>query len=139
MKVLAIDYGRKRIGFASGDSVNKIAFPCSVIENKNFAYVSKEISDFCRKWEVKLIVVGMPYNMEGEGENKMTGEIQALVKKLKRVLQGVELAVFDERLSSFEADEVMRKAGKSTRENKDYQDAFAAQIILQRFFDTLEN
>lgn len=136
MKILGIDYGKKRIGFASGDDSMKIAFPGKVIENKGFDYISKEILDFCRKWEVGMIVVGMPYNMDGEKENKMTREIRTLMKKLERKLPGVELKVFDERLSSFEADEVMKKAGKSTRDSGKYQDAFAAQIILQRFFDT---
>lgn len=136
-KVLALDYGKKRIGLASGDTETKISFPQSIIENKGGDFVISEIIKFCEEWSVGLIVVGLPLNMDNDEEdNEMMKEVRFFVKKLKDSIE-VNVELFDERLSSFEAEEIMRADGKNTKDQKEHKDAFAAQIILQRYFDSL--
>ncbi|MEK7548241.1 MAG: Holliday junction resolvase RuvX [Patescibacteria group bacterium] len=139
-KVLALDYGKKYIGVATGDVEFKIAFPREVIENKSFLFVFKRIYELCKELDVKLIVVGMPFHMRGkELKNKMIKEVTEFFNKLGADLkvEGIEVILFDERLSSFEAESLMSQV--HTGRKKMRIDAQAAQIILQRFFDSSES
>lgn len=130
-KVLALDYGRKRIGVASGDLEVGIAFPRLVISNKSIDFVLNRVKALCLELDVKTIVVGLPLSMqEDQRENRIFGDVQRFVKVLAGNLIGIEVVLFDERLSSFEAEELMREYHM---EGPD--DDLAAQIILQRFFN----
>jgi len=134
-KVLAIDYGSKRVGIATGDMEFGIAFPRAVLENKGVPVLIAEVKKFCDELEVDLIVVGLPLNMEREHEiNKITNDVEYFVKELKKTLQGIEVELFDERLSTFEGKELMEDIKKRSAKAKLGRDAYAAQIILQRFF-----
>jgi putative Holliday junction resolvase len=143
-KVLALDYGKKRIGLASGDFSLRIASAQGVIESKNLSFAISKILDFCKKWEVVLIVIGLPMSMN-DRESEMSKNARYFEGKLKEafycskdvVLNKMEIKLFDERLSSFEADGLMSSAGKTSYDKKEYRDSYAAQIILQRFFDSL--
>jgi putative Holliday junction resolvase len=143
-KVLALDYGKKRIGLASGHLSMKIASPAGVVESKNMTYAISQILDFCKKWEVVLVIIGLPTSMDDQ-ESEMSKNARYFEKKLLEALesskdeslQKIEVKLFDERLSSFEADKLMVDAGKTSYDKKEYRDSFAAQIILQRFFDSL--
>lgn len=136
-KVLALDYGKKRIGCASGDMSLKIAVPHGIIENKNLNFVISKILDFCNEWKVKMIVVGLPVSMDGN-DSHITKCVREFVDKLKESISWVEVKLFDERLTSFEADNLMKSAGKTTKDKKEYRDCYAACVILQRFFDSIE-
>lgn len=132
-KVLAIDYGSKRIGVASGDLGVKIAFPRIVIENKSMGFVMEKLLRICKELDVKMIVIGLPLRMEEEQkENKIMQGVKIFAKKLKNTLKDVKIVLIDERLSSFEADELMKQYNLTGPD-----DFYAAQIILQRFFNGL--
>lgn len=134
-RVLALDYGKKRIGVAGGDMLTRIAFPREVLINKGFEYIVAEVQRVCDEWNVELVLIGLPLNMNEE-EGEMAGEARNFAAKLGGRLR-VAVRLFDERLSSFEADELMRKAGiTDSGERKMSRDSYSAQIILQRFFDT---
>lgn len=125
-KVLALDYGTKRIGLASGDLEHKIAFPRDIILNKGDAI--KRIFDLCKELDIVLVVVGWPLQMqEKRPVNPVMPQLKQFVKKLEKM--GLKVTLLDERLSSFEAK-------KLTGESRNV-DAHAAQIILQRYFDAL--
>lgn len=129
-KVLSIDYGKRRIGVASGDFETGIAFPRTVIENKSFDFVVGEISKLCKELDVKTIIVGLPLAMkDDQRENRIMKNVETFVAKLRDFLKDIQIELLDERLSSFEAEELMRKY-----DMKGHDDLFAAQIILQRFF-----
>lgn len=136
-KVLALDYGVRRIGVASGDVDFKIAFPRGIILNKSLDFVIGEISLLVKELDVSLIVVGFPLNMEGNSWNILMKKAKSFSEKLKEKLPSVEIILFDERLSSFEADQIIKKAlsAGAKKLHKIQNDAYAAQIILQRFFD----
>lgn len=144
-KVLALDYGKKRIGLASGDLSLRIAAPVEVIDGKNLPFAISKILDFCKKWGVVLVIIGLPTSMNDD-ESEMSKNVRYFEKKLKEafeaakdvVLNKVEIKLFDERLSTFEADSLMSDAGKTNYDRRKYRDSYAAQIILQRFFDSLE-
>jgi putative Holliday junction resolvase len=136
-KVLALDYGKKRVGLATGDFEFGIAFPREVILNNGISDLIEKIVSFCDEFQVSLIVVGLPLNMDFEEiENDMVTEVRYFVSELRKQLNDdIEVRFLDERLSSFEAKELMNDA-KSIGDKKSFgKDAYAAQIILQRFFD----
>lgn len=136
MKVLSLDYGKKRVGVASGDTEFGIAFPRMVIENKGLSGLIEKIKDICDELGVSKIVVGLPLNMDREEEdNEMVVEVRYFVKELREVLVEVEVEFFDERLSSFEANKLLDDVKKHSGKLSLGKDAYAAQIILQRFFD----
>lgn len=132
-KILAIDYGTTNIGLASGDLEMKVAFPRSILENKSFEYISEKLLQICDDFEVKLVVIGLPLRMkEEEEENLIMKKLRKFVNKFKPLLKakGIELELLDERLSTFEAREIMERYNL-----KGEDDMLAAQIILQRYFD----
>lgn len=132
--VLALDYGSKRIGVASGYLELGIAFPREIIANRGFEYVVGRIKELCEELNVAKIIVGYPFNMEtNQKKSVMMKAVEVFAEKLKvdLVERGVEVLFFDERLSSFEARELMGGRRKAVDET-------AAQIILQRYFDNLK-
>lgn len=132
-KVLAIDYGTTNIGLSSGDLEMKVAFPRSILENKSFEYVSGKLLQICDEFEVKLVVIGLPLRMnEEEEENMIMKKLRKFVNKFEPLLKarGIEIELLDERLSTFEAREIMERYNL-----KGEDDMLAAQIILQRYFD----
>jgi putative Holliday junction resolvase len=130
-KVLAIDYGTRRVGIATGDLELKMAFPRTIIENKGDLF--HDILDFVNELDVKLIVIGLPLNMEeGHKENPIMKDVVKLVEKLGK--EGLQVETVDERLSSFEAEGLTKSPKKGYNRRLD---AHAAQIILQRYFDNL--
>ena len=133
-KVLAIDYGKRRIGIASGDLEVGIAFPRTVIENKSREYVLGQLLKICSDIQVKMIIVGLPLSMqEDQRENRIMKDLKSFIENLKVAMKDIEVVLFDERLSSFEADQLM-----SEYNMKGPDDSYAAQIILQRFFHNMK-
>ena len=142
MKVLAVDYGLKRVGLASGLFETKIAFPKGVIFRKeDDENVIKELLRICRDEGYDKVVFGMPYNMDGT-KSKMHEIIQAFVAKFKGALlkEGLSISVdvVDERLSSFEADayvgDLPDAKRADLREKNGERDMMAAKVILERYF-----
>lgn len=130
-KVLALDYGTRRVGVASGDLEMKIAFPREIIRNNGD--VLQKVLELAKELGVCLIVIGLPLSMdEGQGENPIMVDVRALADGIRK--GGFEVEFVDERLSSFEAAEMTGMSGLGKAEKLD---AHAAQIILQRYFDGL--
>jgi len=146
-RVLAVDYGLKRIGFAVGNDKEKIAFPGEVIKNSGFELVYSYIKNFVIKWEISILLVGLPLNMESNVDSKISIKVKdffALIddkakKEDNEWLQNLKIIFFDERLSTFEADKKILESGTNYKFDKSNQDAIAAQVILQRFFDNQSN
>lgn len=138
MKVLAVDFGSKSIGMASGDSVNKIAFPKCVVQNKGDEYVIDEILRICEGGGYKEVVFGLPFDMDG-GKGEQYGKVHGFIEKFKAMIgsRNVDLKVvcIDERLSSFEADQYLSDfKDKKIRKEFGDRDMMAAKIILERHF-----
>lgn len=134
-KVLALDYGKKRIGVASGDLEVGIAFPRMVLQNKSNDFVLAQLKSLCDDLGVVLIVVGLPLSMqEDQRENRILKDVKTFVDRLREGFRGLEIVLLDERLSSFEADQLMEEYGI-----EGHDDSYAAQIILQRFFNKLKS
>jgi putative pre-16S rRNA nuclease len=138
-KALALDYGTKRIGVAGGDTEVCLASPRGIIENKGSDFVINELKKMCEEWEVELIIIGLPLDMDGDSSNRIMAVVQDFVAEWEKA-SDIEIKLFDERLSTFEAKELMQSMEENGgRVDRSYKDSLAAQIILQRFFDSDDN
>lgn len=124
---LALDHGLKRIGAAVGDSEARIASPVAVITSPK---ALAEISLLASEYSVDGIVVGWPINSDGtEGPQ---GQLARQFAVTVREATGRDVRLWDERLSSFQADQQLR--GLLTRgKKKAVQDSLAAAAILHDF------
>ncbi len=140
-RVLALDYGTKRIGLALADLEFGIASPHGFIENKSEEFVSNELIKFIDEWGVSVVILGMPYNMKEEHkENPVNKRIKKFVTYFTSFLidndhTDVKLDFFDERLSTFEANLKIDQNKIFFKNRMDSKDAISAQIILERWLE----
>lgn len=133
-KWLGIDFGSKRIGLAVSDPDETISTPADTISA--CGTVSEDVQSIARwaeKHEISAYVIGRPLNMDGT-----VGRQARIVDRVARELaQAVNAPVelWDERLSSFQADEYLDQAGVTSAKRKTLRDALAAHVILQSFLD----
>ena len=133
-RYLGVDLGMKRIGLALGESETRIASPLKVLAAHSSAKENaRAILKVADEYAVDGIVVGLPLNMDGT-DSAQTGLTRKLADELrKHVACPVEL--WDERLSSFQADQYLAAADVRRSRRRALRDALAAQVILQAFLD----
>ena len=130
-KVLAIDYGKKRCGFAISNEDQSIAFPLKTVDNQEIYQYIKNITE---NENIEKFVIGLPRNNTNDLFD-LENEIKLFIKKIK--LDYPKLAIFreDERFTSSIAKLLIAKSDlkKTKRENKKLIDKISATIILQSF------
>ncbi len=134
--VLAFDLGRRQIGVACGDTLNRTASALAAIANGNAGPRWELIDTLMRDWQAALLVVGLPYNVDGS-ESRMSRTARTFAAQLAtRYALPVEL--IDERYSSLEATgrlKAQRQSGlRKRRVTKADVDSAAACVILERWF-----
>ena len=130
---MAFDFGEKRIGVATGETILKTAHALTTIETEQNEVKFAQIAQLIAEWCPSLLVVGLPTHMDGE-----THLLTQLAKKFAQRLEGrfnLPVIMVDERLSSAEAAQSLSTAGVSSIKQKAMIDAVAAQTILQSYFD----
>lgn len=131
---LAVDYGTKRIGLAICDSGGEFVSPAGTIIGRGGAGKDAEqIIAWATKNEVAGVVVGLPYNMDGT-TGPQARMSTALARELKRRVS-LPIETWDERLSSFQADQWMSEAGVPANQQAGLRDSLAAVAILKSFLD----
>jgi putative Holliday junction resolvase len=131
--VLAFDFGEKFTGVAVGETSLGMAHPLGLIEAQGKAARIDEIARLVAEWNPGLLVVGLPFSMDGS-EHELTRRCRRFARSLaERFKLPVELV--DERLSSAAAEEALRQAGKGGRKHKLHAHQVSAQIILQSYLD----
>jgi putative Holliday junction resolvase len=136
-RIMALDYGERRIGVAVTDPTRTIAAPLTaLVRRRGKRPPWAEILRLVEEQEVEELVVGLPLDMAGN-EGEWTAEVRAFGAALAR-RTGLPVHWVDERLSSVEAERVVRGMGlkKSQREDKGRIDAMAAALILQDFLES---
>jgi len=133
VRYLGIDLGRARIGLALADDVLRTARPLTVLERRGDPSDLGSIKALAAEYEVGKAVLGLPLNMDGS-EGASARMARNFAPPLEQAL-GVPVELFDERLSTFEAEERLRAQGFTVREMKGRVDAEAAAIILQGWLD----
>lgn len=123
-----MDVGDRRIGCAISDCNGKIAFGLDVIKTKE---ADKSLNEIFLKYSPEMIVCGMPLTMDGKIK-KQAKKTLAFLQKLKKITT-IPIALWDERLSTKEAERVLEGLSKDKR--KRVIDKLASQLILQGFLD----
>ncbi len=133
-KLMAIDVGTKRIGIAASCELQVLSTPKMIINRQSNQVDFTKIKDFILENKIKAIIVGYPTHMDGK-TNEMSEFCVNFTKNLDIFLtdQGFNLPIimFDERLSSFEAQEIARSL--PNRKKQKHYDDIAARIILDDF------
>ena len=129
--ILALDFGRARIGAAISDELQLLAHPLETIPANEQAL--SRVADIVREKKVDHVVTGIPRRMDGQIGAAAT-EVLQFVEKLREILP-CPVVPWDERLTTAAAHRALRDAGKKTRHTRGYVDQVAAQMILQSYLD----
>lgn len=132
MRYLGLDLGRASIGLALADDVLRTARPLRTLRRRGDQADLAALAEVVRDYEVGRLVVGLPLNMD-DSEGPSARFVRAFAGKLGALGHPVDL--FDERLSTFEAESRLRQRGFSSRHMRDKVDAEAAAVILQGWLD----
>ena len=134
-RVLAIDFGRKRTGLAVTDMLRITANPLITIPTHT---LETWLKDYFSKETVDEVVIGHPYQMNGEDSESMQ-YIQPFINRFRKVFPDMPLKEYDERFTSVIAHRAMISGGmkKSQRQDKAVVDKIAACIILEGYLDSI--
>jgi putative holliday junction resolvase len=134
MRILALDHGTKRIGVAVSDELKMIAQPLEYILAEPFADFLARLREVIHDKEVDLILVGMPRNMDGS-YGPAAQKVQEFVAMLRGAL-AVPIKLWDERLTSAQANRLLIQGGVRREKRKEKVDKMAAAILLQSYLDS---
>jgi putative holliday junction resolvase len=134
ISALGLDVGSRRIGVAGCDGTGLIATGLTTIERTSFDRDVAQLREIAEQRQAQVLVVGMPYSMDGT-LGSQARKVQKFTKRLAAALQ-LPVEYVDERLTSFEAEELIKAEKRSPSRNKGLIDRKAAAIILQQWLDT---
>lgn len=133
-RIVALDYGRRRIGVAASDPLRIIAKPRAVVAAASPpTSPSRELLDLLAELEPSVIVLGIPLNMDSS-EGEMAREAREFGRRLLEAC-AIPIQERDERLSTVEAERTIRELGlpKQKREQKGLRDMMAAAVLLDDY------
>jgi putative Holliday junction resolvase len=133
ISALGLDVGSKRIGVAGCDGTGLIASGLTTIERTSFDRDVAQLRKLVEQRQVQVLVVGLPYSMDGT-LGFQARKVQKFAARLAEALQ-LPVEYMDERLTSFEAEELLKAEKRSPSRNKALIDRKAAAIILQQWLD----
>ena len=134
-RYLGLDVGSKRIGVAVSDELGLTAQPVmTLLRRRNQREDVRSLGRLCRRFEVAGIVVGNPLSLSGEA-TPQTAKTQAFAAELGE-LTGLPILLWDERLTTREAHQVLYEAGQKRQAHRRVVDRVAATLILQEFLNT---
>jgi putative holliday junction resolvase len=145
--ILAVDYGRSRIGLALADSETRMAQPLSTLERVNRNEDMRRLRELAREHGVKQIIVGLPLRLDGS-RGEMAEEAERFAQRVRKQI-GVPVEMVDERLTSWEAERLLEEVQgrfihdeklSGSKKPKKVQprmsvDAVAASVILKEYLD----
>ena len=132
VRILAIDYGRRRIGLAISDELGITAVPVATLERKNRREDIRRLREIARKYKITLIIVGSPLHLAGHA-GEMAKEVSRFATRVQKEL-GLPVELRDERLTSWEAEQTL-KENSGRKSKKTHLDSVAAAILLRDFLD----
>ncbi|MBN2480041.1 MAG: Holliday junction resolvase RuvX [Parachlamydiales bacterium] len=140
MRIIAIDYGKVRIGIAITDMNKTIAYPLKTIKasdtlEKTADIILNEVNAYFN--EIETIVIGLPLHLNNT-ESQMSKEVKKLEEIIKSKAKNIKIVLKDERLTSLMAERDLKDTFKMNRKKRSKNvDTLSACIILQNFLDTL--
>jgi putative Holliday junction resolvase len=132
-RVLGLDVGLKRIGIAISDPLGITAQGLETLQRQNKRLDFERLNKLAREYEVAEIVVGLPLRMSG-AEGTQAEKMQIFAEELRTRLQ-VPVHLWDERLTSAEANRLLRETDMSIRRRGQVVDQMAAVLILQSWME----
>jgi putative Holliday junction resolvase len=137
LRILGLDVGQKTIGVAVSDPLGFTAQGLTTIRRTKKEQDIQEIKKFCDEYDVKVIVIGLPKNMNGT--IGPSGEITMAFGKLIEEELKIEIKFWDERLTTVAAHKAMIEADLSRSKRKKIVDKVASTYILQGYLDMISN
>jgi putative holliday junction resolvase len=133
MRVMAIDYGSKAIGVAISDELRLTVRPLTTLRRNKQSrnQIIAQLQNLIQEHEVAELVVGLPLSLDGSFGDAAE-RVRIFIVELKKIIS-IPIIEQDERLTSREAEEVMRELGFDMRKRKEKSDEYAAAIILQDY------
>ncbi len=137
ISALGLDVGQKRIGVAGCDGTGLIATGITTIERTSFHQDVEQIRQIINERQVQVLVIGLPYCMDGS----LGYQARSTQKFATKLAQALKLPVeyVDERLTSFQAEQLLIAEKRSPSRHKALIDRKAAALILQQWLDTKRN
>lgn len=130
---LGVDYGQKRIGLARSEDDGGLAHPVETLPNEGEAASVRAIAAAAARLEAKEIVLGLPLRMDG-AEGPEARRVRRLARALEKAA-AIPVILWDERLSTQEAQRALRGSGVDSRKGRAVIDQVAATILLQSYLD----
>jgi len=137
VRCLGVDVGEKRVGLAISDPNGQVAVPLRTLHRTAPDGVIDEIAALAAEEQVAGIVVGLPLSLDGT-VGPQAESVQEFVRQLLVVVD-VPVTLWDERLSTVQAQQLLRRDGpgsRASRKDKGRIDAMAATVILQDYLDS---
>lgn len=140
MRIIGLDFGSKTVGVAVSDELLITAQGIEIVRRKSenkLRQTLAHIEELIKEYNVEKIVLGFPKNM-----NNSEGERCEKTLEFKEMLErrtGLTVELWDERLTTVAADNLMMEAGIRRENRKEYVDQIAASFILQGYLDYLQN
>jgi putative Holliday junction resolvase len=139
MRALGIDYGDARVGLALTDSLGITAQGLETLHHKgNDKIVLKRLEEIINEKEVTIIVIGMPYNMDGS-KTQRAEATEKFIHKLKCKFNKIQIEQIDERLTTVAAHKTMNFLEINKFKKKDIVDTISAVYILESYINKLKN
>ena len=134
MRLMAFDYGTKRIGIAVTDPLQIIATALTTVHPDD---IFKYLKDYLQHEQIETFVVGRPLQMDGT-DSESAQHVVGFVRKLKKEFPAINVVEVDERFTSKMASSAIAQSGmkKNKKQNKGLVDTISATIILQTYMDT---
>lgn len=132
MRYLAIDHGQKRTGLAVCDASETLVSPHSIIATQSSTELLKRVLQVIDAEGIESVVIGLPLNMEDGTEGPRAKDVRAFAKLLTDNVQ-IPVLFHDERLSSFQAEQLIVDLELTRKKKKKRLDAIAAAEILKAF------
>ena len=127
MRVMAIDYGKSRVGIALSDPLGVISQPLTTIKVKSQKSLFRQILEIIQQSDVGLIIIGNPLSHKA---TRMSEQISRFIKQLKKMTD-IEIKLWDERFTSQYAMNIMKEI--KVKKQKDLVDQVAASIMLDEY------
>jgi len=131
-RILAVDYGRKRVGLALSDELGITAQPLTVLTRKNRAADLNRFKEICARHAVAHIIVGHPVHITGE-DSEMAAEASRFAARLAKALN-IETEMIDERLTSWEAKQMLSETNGRGSKRAQIDDV-AAAVLLRDYLE----
>lgn len=132
-RILAVDWGERRVGVAISDATGMLARALPTLQTRSERETVRALVDTARAEEAEEIVVGLPLHMDGT-RGPAAQSAESLARRLEEE-SGLPVRLWDERLTSVQAERLAREAGEKRGRERGRLDARAAEILLQSYLD----